>query len=145
MLEAKSFSLKYEMNLRFSPLCNQCGIEESNIHLFLYCQKVQQCINWLKKLIYYLCNIDISNNLLKCLFLDFPKVSKDIQNTLCIIICSYIYCVWYNRDKQEIEIVRFKTKLIKVQKSHMLIYKDKAKDLFTENYCYMRLNVLNYL
>lgn len=135
----------YDMRLKLSPLCDQCGIEESNINLFFYCQKVQNCINWMKKLIFYLCNIDIGNNLLKCLFLDFPKVNRAIQNTLCIIICSYISCVWYNREEPDFSVFRFKAKIRKVQKSHMLINKDKANFMFTENYCNIRSDILNYL
>ena len=135
----------YEMRLKFSPLCNQCGVEESNVHLVLYCQKVQNCINWLKKLNFYLCHIDIGNDLLKCFFLDFPKVTKATQNTLCIIICSYISCVWYNREEADLSVIKFKAKLIQGQKSHMLIYKDKTKFMFTKNYCKMRLDILNYL
>ena len=132
----------YNMRLRLSPLCNQCGIEESNVHLFLYCYKVQECIIWMKKLIFYLCNMDIGNNLLRCFFLDFPKVNKAIQNTLCIIICSYISFVWYNREEPSLSINSFKAKMIRVQKSHMMIFKDKSDILFTENYCNMKRSIL---
>ena len=132
----------YIMNLRLSPLCNHCGVEESNVHQFIYCYKVQECINWMKKLIFYLCNMDIGNCFLRCLFLDFPKVNKAIQNTLCIIICSYISLVWYNREEQSLSINSFKAKIIRVQNSHMLIYRDRSNVLFTENYCNMKRNIL---
>ena len=79
------------------------------------------------------------------MFLDFPKVNKAIQNTLCIIICSYISCVWYNREETQLEVCRFKAKIIKVQKAHMMMYKEKAKVLFSENYCNMRVEILNNL
>ena len=132
----------FEMRLKLSPLCTQCGVEESNIHLSMYCNKVQNCVSWMKKLIFYLCNINVSNNLLQCMFLEFPKVTKDIQNTLCVIICSYISCVWYNREESHLEIYRLKAKIIKVQRDHMVIYKDRAKILFTENYCDMNRDIL---
>ena len=106
----------FNMRLRISPLCTQCGIEESNIHQFLYCCKVQDCIVWMKKLIFYLCNMDIGNSLMRCLFLDFPKVDKKVQNTLCIIICSYISWVWYNREEPILIVNSFKAKMLKVQK-----------------------------
>ena len=132
----------YDMRLKFSPLCDQCGIEESNIHLFLYCYKVQPCIILMKKLVFYLCNMDIGNSLLRCLFLDIPKVNKSVQNTLCVIICSYISWVWYNREESNLKVNSFKAKIIRVQKSHMLIYKNKSHIMFTENYCNMERHIL---
>ena len=132
----------YSMGLRTSPLCNKCGVEESNVHLVLYCCKVQNSISWMRRLIFYLCNMDIGNNLLKCLFLDFPKVHKTIQNTLCVIICSYISWVWYNRDESSLSIDSFKAKMIRVQKNHMIVYRDKAKVIFTDNYCNMNRDII---
>ena len=132
----------YDMRLKFSPLCNHCDVEESNVHMFLYCYKVQDIISWMKKIIFYLCNMDIGNNLLRCLSLDIPKVDKTVQNTLCIIICSYISFVWFNREEPNLVINSFKAKLIKVQRGHMLTYKDKAKFIFTENYCNMQRDIL---
>ena len=70
--------------------------------------------------------MDIGNNLLRYLFLNIPKVNKKIQNALCIIICSYISWVWYNREEQSLSVNSFKAKIIRVQKSHMLIYKNKS-------------------
>ena len=132
----------YDMRLRLSPLCNHCNVEESNVHLFLYCYRVQPCIRWMEKLVFYLCNMDIGNNLLRCLFLDIPKVNRKVQNTLCIIICSYISWVWYNREEQSLSVNSFKAKIVRVQKSHMLIYQNKSNVLFTENYCNMKRGIL---
>ena len=95
-----------------------------------------------EKIIFYLCKMNIGNDLLRCLFLDFPKVHKTVQNTLCIIISSYISWVWYNREEPNLTINSFKAKMIRVQKSHMLIYKDKTNVMFTENYCNMNRDIL---
>ena len=105
----------YSMGLKTSPLCNKCGVEESNVHLVLYCCKVQTSVNWMRRLIFYLCNMDIGNNLLRCLFLDFPKVHKTVQNTLNVIICSYVSWIWYNREEPSLSIESLKAKMIRLQ------------------------------
>ena len=99
-------------------------------------------IVWLKRAIFYLCNINIGNRFLQCLFLDLPKVNRAVQNTLCIIICSYISWVWYNREEPSLSVNSFKAKIMRVQKSHMTIYRNKAQVMYTENYCNMKREIL---
>ena len=91
----------YNMGSRLSPNCEICEVEETNIHMFLYCQKVQNCVNLIYKLLFYFSNINFKDHILKLLFLEFPRVEKKIQNAICITMASYISCVWYNRENLE--------------------------------------------
>ena len=95
---------------------------------------VQECLSWLRRIIFYLCEMNI-DSILEILSLDLPKVNIRVKNTLNIIICSYITCVWYNRDKNEYLIENLRAKLIRDQKMNIEILKEKAKNVFTENYC----------
>ena len=135
----------YNMGSKMSPKCDTCDIEETNIHMFLYCYKVQECVNFIYKLLFYFCNINFKNNLLKMLFLDFPDIDKKSQNTICIIISSYISCIWYNREDTSPLIYTFKAKIIKEQKYHKLILREKMQNIFTENYCNLDMDILNNL
>ena len=73
--------------------------------------------------------------LLKVLSLDLPKVNVKVKNTLCIIITSYITCTWTSRENIEYVTANLKAKIIRDQRLKMNILKEKAKDVFTENYC----------
>ena len=64
-----------------------------------------------------------------------PYPNIKVKNTLCIIITSYIACTWSNRNNIEYLVINFKAKLIRDQKLRMMILKEKAKKIFTENYC----------
>ena len=72
------------------PNCEVCGVEENNLHMVSYCLKIQRCKIVLFRIIYYLCFIDIERDFIKCLFFDFPKINKQVRNTLCIIMSAYI-------------------------------------------------------
>ena len=89
--------------------------------------------------------MNIENNMLKLLFVDFPKVNKKIQNTVCITISSYISCIWFNRECSDYLLYKFKSKIIKEQKYHSLILKEKIQDIFTENYCNIDLDIISHL
>ena len=58
---------------------------------------------------------------------------------------SYISCVWANRECQDNVLYRFRAKVIKEQKNHMLILNSKANDIFTENYCNINFQILRNL
>ena len=131
----------FTMRRRDSPVCNTCGVSETNVHMFIYCFKVQDCLSFLHKLIFYLCNLNTGGNILRYFFMYFPKINKKIQNTLCIIMSSYISCVWANRECQDNVLYRFRAKVIKEQNNHMLILDNKVNDIFTENYCNILRNL----
>ena len=124
----------HQIRIRNDPLCEHCNIEDSNSHRFYQCQKVQDCILWLRKLIFYLCGINC-NDLSRILFLELPKVNIRNRNTLCLLICSYVACVWYNRGKLDQLTYILKAKIIRDQKLNLLILEQKAKRIFSENYC----------
>ena len=127
------------------PNCNECNVEENNIHMMLYCGKVQRCKEVLIKIIYYLCNINIEQCLLRCLFFDFPKISKQTSNTLCIIISSYIANIWYNRESSEHLDYKFKAKIKKSQYLNMKILQEKRGRVFTPNYCELDTSIIDNL
>ena len=116
------------------PNCIDCGVEENNLHMVLYCSRVQRCKVVLCRTIFYLCNIDIEKDIIKALFFDFPKINRKVTNTLCIIISTYIANIWYNRDDRDNLDYKFKSRIKISQKLHMEILKDKAKKVFTDNY-----------
>ena len=135
----------YNMRSKASPNCETCEVEESNIHMFMYCYKVQECINLLYRILFYFCNINFKDNLLKLLFFEFPGIDKKIRNTLNIIMSSYISCVWFNREDARYIQYKFKIKIIKGQKYHKLILKNKINDVFTENYCNIDTDIIKIL
>ena len=128
-----------------SPNCDTCEIEETNIHMFLYCYKVQECVQLIYKMLFYFCNINFKDNLLKLLFFEIPKIDKKIQNTICIIISAYISCIWYNREDTSSIIYKFKAKIIREQKYHKLLLKENMQNIFTENYYNIDLDIINNL
>ena len=134
----------HQLRIKDSPLCIHCGIEDSNIHRFYYCCKVQDCIAWLKKLIFYICGIQCES-ILKILSLDIPKINKGNMNSLNMIITCYITSVWYNREDLAYLKNIVKAKLIKEQRFHMRILGEKATKVFSENYCNIDMRVINRL
>ena len=133
-----------QIRIRESSLCEVCMIEDSNIHRFYYCSLVQECIRWLRKLIFYICGINCGS-LLKILMLDLPKIDKRNVNSLCIIISSYIACIWFNRKKMDGVKYCLKAKIIKDQRLNMKILGARAYKIFSDNYCNMDHRVLDQL
>ena len=130
---------------RVSPLCDTCNICETNIHMFLYCAKVQDSLSLLYKLIFYVCDLNINESFLRYIFLYFPKVNKKVRNTLCVIVSSYLSCIWINRECQDDLIYKFKAKMIKEQRYHLLTLGNKAKKIFTDNYCNLDSHIVRNL
>ena len=133
------------MGSRISSNCEICDLEEENIHMFLYCCKVQSCVDLVYRILFYFCNMNFKDHLLKLLFLEIPRVEKRIRNTICITMSSYISCIWYNRDNSEHLLNKLKSKIIREQKYHKLVLKGKIQDIFTENYCNIDMDILNNL
>ena len=123
----------HQIRIRNDSLCEHCQIEDSIIHRFYHCQTVRESLSWLKKAISYLCGINY-NDLSRIIFLELPKIDIRSKNTLCIIICSFIACVWFERNNLEQLIYTLKAKIIKDQKLNLMILKQKAKKIFSENY-----------
>ena len=130
-----------QIRQRDSPLCETCNVEESNVHKFYYCSLVQECIVLLRKLIFYICGVN-AESLLKVLMLDIPKINKRNVNSLCVIISSYIACVWFNRDNLDSITFCYKAKFIKDHKLNMKILGAKAYEIFSDNYCLMDYGII---
>merc|ERR1739838_133875 len=51
-----------QIRARASPWCDYCiNVEDSNIHRFYYCGRVQESVAFLKKVIYYICGVQIDS------------------------------------------------------------------------------------
>ena len=133
-----------QIRQRESPNCEVCNVEDSNIHKFLYCSLIQDNIIWLRKVIFYICGINF-DSMLKVLMLDFPKIDKRNVNSLCVIVSSYIACIWFNRKKLDTVKYSLKAKIIKDQRINMRILGNKCHKVFSENYCNLDYDILNRL
>ena len=134
----------HQFRIRNDSLCEHCQIEDSIIHRFYHCQTVRESLSWLKKAISYLCGINC-NDLSRIIFLELPKIDNRSKNTLCIIICTFIACVWFERNNLEQLIYILKAKIIKDQKLNLMILKQKAKKIFSENYCNPNIEFIHSL
>ena len=128
-----------------NPNCETCNVEESNIHMFLYCAKIQNCRSLLIRLIFYLCNMNVEHCILKCLFFDFPKVNKKVTNTLSIVISIYLAIIWFNRNSPDNLDYKLKARIKKSQKFHSKILQDKINALFTSNYSNIDTDIIDAL
>ena len=63
------------IRIRQSPMCDYCNQVDTNSHRFYHCVKVQDCILWLRRVIFYISGMQ-TDSLLKILYLDIPKISK---------------------------------------------------------------------
>ena len=114
------------------------------MHKFLYCHKVQSSVQWLTKFIENVCYIKV-NSLFKFLFLEFPYVNKKMVNTLSVIICCYISCIWLNRDKLEFIEKKIKAKIIRERNFLMYLLKEKSRNMFCEKFCDITLEDMNVI
>ena len=85
-----------QIRIEDSPLCKTCKVEDSNVHRFYFCGTIKECLSWLRKVILYICGIQVES-FLKILSLDLPKIEKRNMNALCVLVAGYISTVWYNR------------------------------------------------
>ena len=133
-----------EIGLRNDPLCNFCNVEDSNMHKFLYCYKIQSSVKWITKLIENVCNIRV-HSLFKFLFLEFPYINKKMVNTITIIICCYISCIWLNRDNLEFIDGKLKAKIIRERNFLLYMLGEKSRNLFCEKFCKIKIREMNFV
>ena len=110
----------------------------------MFTGEVQECIRWMRKLIFYISGVNFES-LLIVLMLDIPKIEKRNVNSLCIIISSYIACVWFNRKNLNNIVYCFKAKIIKDQRLNMKLLGEKANKIFSNNYCRLDYKILSEL
>ena len=132
----------YQMRIKISPNCDHCDIEDSNIHRFYQCHKVQKAVKWLKRFLEYISSMRFYS-IIKLLSLEFPNLPKKIRSTLCLIICNFIATIWYNRENIDSieEIIISRT--LKEKEFIMSILKEKARDVLCKRYCEINRIKLN--
>ena len=136
----------YQIRSRNDPICDRCDKEDTIKHKFYECEVMQECLNWIRRLIMYLCNMNTSQDSLgQMMSFDIPKVNVKVKNTLIVILSSYIACTWYNRHRLELISNILKAKIIRDQKLYIKILGDKAKRTFTENYCKSNIEFISKL
>ena len=125
----------FQIRLRDNPACGHCTAAGTRDHLFLYCIAIQRCVKWLCKVIFYLCGINANFvNVQQFLTLDLPRVDNKVKNTLLVVLCSFISCVWLQREDLDIVINVLKSKIVTDQSIKMAILNEHFVDYFTENY-----------
>ena len=130
------------IRLRQSPMCDYCNQEDTNSHKFYHCVKVQECVSWLRKVIFYIGGVQ-TDSLLKILYLDIPKINRKNMNLICIIIACYISCVWSNRENLTYIKNIMKAKLLRTHRFHIQLLGEAINKIFSENYCNMDIRILN--
>ena len=73
----------------------------------------------------------------KVMILDIPKIGKRNVDTLCIIISSYISCVWYNRENLNNIDYYFKSMFIIDQRLNMKLLGEKRLKVFPDKYWHL--------
>ena len=93
----------HQIRCRGDAICNNCDQVDTIRHKFYDCRVMQECLNWLRRLTMYMCNMNTDHNsFAQFMSFDIPRFEAKIKNTLTIILRSYIACTWYNRDRLEV-------------------------------------------
>ena len=66
-------------------------------------------------------------------------------NTLTVIMCCYISCIWLNRDNLEFIDKKLKAKIIRERNFLKYLLKEKAKNIFCDKFCDIRLEQMNFV
>ena len=132
-----------QMKLKQDAKCNYCQEEDSHLHKFLYCQKIQSSVHWLIKFIEDICNIRI-NNMLNFIMLDFPYINRRILNTLSVIICNYLSCIWLSRDNLDYIDKKVKAKITRERSFLKCLLKENFRKIFCPRYCDIDISQMNY-
>ena len=133
-----------QIRVKQDSKCNYCSYEDSHFHKFLYCCKVQRSVQWLTKFIEFVCNIKISN-LSVFIMLDFPYVNRKMVNTLSVIICNYLACIWFNRENMDYIDKILKAKIVRERNFLRYLLREKFEQIFCGRYCDIELNQMNNL
>ena len=131
-----------QIRIRDSALCDYCNIEDNNTHRFYLCLKVKDSISFLRKIIFYICGLQV-NDMEHLLYLDIPKIDKKNINSLSIIISCYISSVWFNRGNLLYVKNIVKAKILRERRFHMRMLGESIHKFFSENYCKMDVRIVN--
>ena len=122
-----------QMRINQDAKCKYCPEEDSHLHKFLYCPNIQESIQWLTGFIEDICSIKV-HNLLNFVMLDFPYINKRMVNTLSVIMCSYLSCIWLNRDDMDYIGKKLKAKIIRERSFLKYLLKEKFCKIFCIRY-----------
>ena len=65
-------------------------------------------------------------------------------NTITIIICCYISCIWLNRDNLEFIDGKLKAKIIRERNFLLYMLGEKSRNLFCEKFCKIKIREMNF-
>ena len=134
----------YEMQMKNSPNCNYCQNEDTNIHKFYNCYKINKAVKWIKNCIEYMSNMRFQS-IVNLLYLELPRVQRRTKNVLCIIICNFITCIWNNRDNLDFIEDKIIIKVWNERNFLMKLLKGKEKEILCKRYCEVSFEKLNSL
>ena len=71
----------------------------------------------------------------KFIYLDIKIKNRKKQNTVAILLASYIGTIWYNRNRDVIDICTYKVNILKHFHILKCILDENIESIFTEKYC----------
>ena len=70
----------HQIKSRNDPICDSCDKEDTIKHKFYECEIMQDCLNWVRRLIMYLCNMNTNrDSLAQMMYFDIPKVNVKVN------------------------------------------------------------------
>ena len=124
------------LGIRSDGSCDFCGEPEYAMHIFYFCKKVNRVFHWFKCKFRLMCTVK-QNEWLRLLMLDIKGKSKVDQNTVVILISTYLYCIWIIRLQKidEKDVICFvKGKLNHVRWSLNTIYGENLGKFVTQQF-----------
>ena len=82
-------------------------------------------------------------NMEKLLYLELPNVQRKAKNAMKLVVCSYVSCIWKNRENLEFIEEKFRAGVYSEKKFIIVMLKGKAKDLLCKKYCEIDLDILS--
>ena len=132
----------YNIRRKVSPNCDTCNMEDNNLHMFYFCNKIKVVIKYLRVLLQRILNID-NVNLIKLLFLDTTDLTNKDSNSVLAIISSFICTIWYNRGHTGDKLIIFKKNIMTNIVNHKTIFKNKMPKIFNSQYCRIDMHFLD--
>ena len=102
--------------------------------MFVECDKIKELSKYFINTIKYVCDIRCIN-MKKLIYLNIELKNKKKINTVVILLASYLGTIWYNRNRDLIDICTYKVKVLKHFHILTSILEGNMQNLFTEKYC----------
>ena len=121
------------LNLSDTANCHICNVEESAIHLFYFCPKIQSTFLMLLRTIKNLCDYEPTDKM-KFIYFDFEIKDSRKRNVCVLLLYSYLSTVWSLRDNQGISSAAinaaFKRKCLFNKNELLLAFNHECKKWF---------------